>query len=437
MQRRIAQYISRHTLMPDGAKVLVTLSGGADSVALLHILRKLEYNCIAVHCNFHLRGEESMRDQNFVEELCRRLHTPLQIVDFDTEEYAKEKKISTEMAARELRYTAFERIRSEQQADAIAVAHHRDDSAETLLLNLMRGCGIRGLHGIRPKNGYIIRPLLCVGKEDILQYLKEENEQYVTDSTNLSSDYTRNKIRLELVPLMAQINPSIRQSIAETSERIAEAEEIYSQAINQAIERVTDGKTIDIVKLKQERAPRTILHEILSPYGFNSAQTDTIFENIDSDSGRRYPATEWKVIKDREKLLIAPIGKKFGETITLPREGKIETPYGILSIRREIFCGVIHKQRNTATLDAAKIAQPLILRSTKRGDRFHPFGMKGTKLVSDYLTDCKRNIIEKEQQFVVTDANDNIVWLVNERPSANHSVKHHTSDVIILEWENE
>lgn len=433
MVDKISKYISEHKLLSDGDKVIATLSGGADSVALLHILRRLGYNCIAVHCNFHLRGDESMRDQHFVEELCKHLNIPLYVIDFDTELYARENKLSIEMAARTLRYKEFEKIRLEESATAIAVAHHRDDSAETLLLNLMRGCGIRGLHGIRPKNGHIIRPLLCIGRNDILQYLQDRGIEYVIDSTNLSSDYTRNKVRLELLPLMAQINPSIEETIADTAERLAEAEEIYNQAIEEATGRVLSDSTIDISKLKQEKAPGTLLYELLSPYGFNSAQVRDILANIDSESGRRYKAAEWEVIKDRERLIITPKGEEFSK-IPLPQEGEVSTPHGLLRIDRNIYNGTIPKQRNIATLDTAKIEFPLTLRNTKKGDRFHPFGMRGTKLISDYLTDRKRSIIEKEQQLVVTDANDNILWLVGERPSAICSVGNNTTEVITLEW---
>lgn len=433
MLHKISKYISCNKLLSEGDKVLIALSGGADSVALLHILRRLGYNCIAVHCNFHLRGDESMRDQHFVEELCKHLNIPLYVIDFDTELYARENKLSIEMAARTLRYKEFEKIRLEESATAIAVAHHRDDSAETLLLNLMRGCGIRGLHGIRPKNGHIIRPLLCIGRNDILQYLQDRGIEYVIDSTNLSSDYTRNKVRLELLPLMAQINPSIEETIADTAERLAEAEEIYNQAIEEATGRVLSDSTIDISKLKQEKAPGTLLYELLSPYGFNSAQVRDILANIDSESGRRYKTAEWEVIKDRERLIITPKREGFSK-IPLPQEGEVSTPQGLLRIDRNIYNGTIPKQRNIATLDTAKIEFPLTLRNTKKGDRFHPFGIRGTKLISDYLTDRKRSIIEKEQQLVVTDANNNILWLVGERPSAICSVGNNTTEVITLEW---
>ncbi len=434
MQHTVARYIARHTLLPDGARVLVALSGGADSVALLHILHRLRYDCIAVHCNFHLRGEESMRDQYFVEALCKRLNIPLQIVEFDTEKYARKNKVSIEMAARTQRYTAFEQIRTQQKALAIAVAHHRDDSAETLLLNLMRGCGLRGLHGIRPRNGYIIRPLLCIDRSDILQYLKVCGEKYITDSTNLKSDYTRNKIRLEILPLMAQINPSILQTLAETAERIAEAENIYDSALRESITHIYSGNRIDLEAIKNEPSPQTLLHEILAPLGFNSAQTADIIGSIDSGCGQCYKSADYTVIKDRNQLIVTPNGEQFGQTITLPQEGDTSTPYGTIRVRKEPFDGTIPKQHNIATLDARKVALPLILRPTKRGDRFAPFGMRGSKLVSDYLTDRKRSIIEKQRQFVVTDAHDNILWLVDERPSAKCSIDGQTTEVICLEW---
>ena len=211
---KVEKYIAKHNLLTKEKSVLVALSGGADSVALLVALLKLEYRIEAVHCNFHLRGEESNRDETFVRELCQRRGVKLHVIEFDTTQYAKEKGISIEMAARELRYDAFEKLRKETGAGAIAVAHHMDDSAETILLNLVRGTGIKGLHGIQPKNGYIVRPLLCVGREEIIDYLKWRNEQFVTDSTNLTSDYTRNKIRLEIIPKLAEINPSIKENLS-------------------------------------------------------------------------------------------------------------------------------------------------------------------------------------------------------------------------------
>lgn len=436
MIHKVEKYIAKNMLLTPGSKVLVALSGGADSVALLAVLLRLGYRCEAMHCNFHLRGEESNRDELFVTELCARHNVPLHTVHFDTAAYAKEQGISIEMAARELRYAAFEEQRAKIGADAIAVAHHRDDSAETLLLNLLRGTGIKGLCGIQPKNGYIVRPLLCVGRADIIDYLKWRNETFVTDSTNLTNDYTRNKIRLDIIPRLAEINPSVIESLAATANRLRETEQIYNRAIKEATSRVMSGNTINISALKKETAPQTLLHEILSPLGFNSTQVANISETIESEGCREVTNREWRIIKERGTLLIVPNEEQEEYTLSLPAEGCIETGRGTLIIERLSFDGNIPKESNRAMLDTSKLKKPLTLRSVRKGDRFAPFGMRGTKLVSDYLTDRKRSIIEKRQQLVVTDATDAIVWLVDERPAAPYCVKSSTKEVVLLEWKS-
>lgn len=431
---KVESFISRHDLLTPGAKVLVALSGGADSVALLLALIKLGYKCEAVHCNFHLRDAESDRDEQFVRQLCDRKGIKLTVTHFDTTAYAKEKAISIEMAARELRYNLFEELRISSDAEAIAVAHHRDDSAETMLLNLIRGTGIKGLRGIRPKNGYIVRPLLCVGRNDILDYLKWRKEEYVTDSSNFTCDYTRNKIRLELIPLMAQINPSILESLAATATRLGECESIYNKAIEEAIKRVKKENVIDIVQLKKETSPATLLHEILSPLGFNSTQTGNMLTALDSDGCREIANREWRIVKEHDRLVILPQKDNKPFHGTLPDEGVLDTPTGTLHIATKPFSGDIPRESNSVYLDYDSLNFPLTLRSTERGDRFAPFGMHGTKLVSDYLTDKKRSTEQKEQQLVVTDADGTIVWLVNERLAAPFCIKESTKRVIHLVW---
>ena len=434
MKYKVEKFIEKHQLLEKKTPVLVALSGGADSVALLLVLHNLGYRCEAIHCNFHLRGEESNRDEEFTTALCKKIGIALHIVHFDTAEHAKEHSISIEMAARELRYEAFEKQRAQIGAQAITVAHHRDDSAETLLLNLIRGTGIKGLRGIQPKNGYIIRQLLCVGREDIIEYLKWRGEEFVTDSTNLTSDYTRNKIRLEVIPKLAEINPSIKESLAQTAQRISEAELIYRHAIEETVKRVKKENTIDIELLRREVAPTTLLHEILSPLGFNSAQVEDIYNSIESEGSRQFTTTEWCVTKDRNRFIITPKEGFEQADTTLPHEGYVETPQGVITVTQAEFNGDIPKQRNIACLDFEKLHLPLTLRNTRNGDRFAPFGMRGTKLVSDYLTDRKKSLIEKQAQLVVTDAKGEIVWLVDERPSARCCIGESTKRVLILEW---
>ena len=234
MRDVVRAYIEKYRLLTENRPVLVGVSGGADSIALLTILVESGYSCIAAHCNFHLRGDESLRDEQFVREYARKLDVPFLMTDFDTRKYAADRHLSIEMAARELRYGWFEEQRAATGAQAVAVAHHRDDSVETLLMNLVRGTGIRGMSGIRPRNGFVVRPLLAVSREDILEWLAGRGLTYVTDSTNLSDAYTRNFIRLRVLPLLKEINPSVKDAIARTSEHLSAAEAVYLHVVEEA-----------------------------------------------------------------------------------------------------------------------------------------------------------------------------------------------------------
>lgn len=434
MIHKVAKYIQQKELMSEGAKVLVAFSGGADSVALLIVLKRLGYDCEALHCNFHLRGEESLRDEMFVRDLCKREGVKLTVVHFDTAAYAAEKGISIEMAAREQRYEAFESHRKECGATAIAVAHHRNDSAETMLLNLVRGTGLKGLHGIQPKNGYVVRPLLCVERNEIVEYLKWRGTGYVTDSTNLESEFTRNRIRLQIIPLLQEINPSIIESLAATSERLGEAEKLYAKGIEEGIARVKNGNIIELAALEREPSPQALLHEILWPIGFNSSQINDILQSIDGESGRTFTGKHWQVVKDRTTLIITP-NEDCSINTELPCNGTVETAQGRLLCTTAEFSGTIERKKEIATIDCDKVQMPLTLRNREEGDRFTPFGMRGSKLVSDYLTDRKKSLIDKQRQLVVTDATGKIVWLVGERLAACGAVDDSTKSVMRIEWQ--
>ncbi|WP_321426868.1 tRNA lysidine(34) synthetase TilS [uncultured Bacteroides sp.] len=420
---QIAQYIEKEKLFGLKDKVLIALSGGADSVALLRVMVYLGYTCEAAHCNFHLRGEESERDESFVRRLCKKMNVPLHVIHFDTSGYAAQHQVSIEMAARELRYDWFEKLRKEQNADVIAVAHHRDDSVETLLLNLIRGTGINGLTGIHPKNNHVVRPLLTVSREDILAYLKGMEQDYVTDSTNLQDEYTRNKIRLNLLPMMETINPSIKSSLFSTASHLLDASVIYNKVIEEGKERVLTEEGISIEKLLAEPSPRALLFEILYPLGFNSAQADDIFLSLDRQSGRRFFSSSWMVVRDRTHLLIKDVSLQAAETEDKPVIKEERFPY-----TTEF---VIPRDKKTACFDADKINNPFTLRKWKAGDKFVPFGMKGKKNVSDYLTDAKFSILEKENMYVLC-SGEQIVWLVGERTDNRFRIDKDTKNVLLL-----
>lgn len=405
-KRDVEKFIDQKSLFERCDKVLVALSGGADSVALLRVLDALGYQCECAHCNFHLRGEESNRDEAFVQQLCQKFDIPLHVTHFDTTDYAHTKRISIEMAARELRYQWFETLRQSIGASVIAVAHHRDDSVETFLLNLIRGTGINGLKGIAPKNGFVVRPLLQESRENILDYLQHLNQEYVTDSTNLQDEYMRNKIRLNLLPLMQELNPSISESIAATAERLADAALIYNKEREMAIQRVMKGeKVISISALLDETAPSSLLFELLHPYGFNSSQIKDIYQSLFGQSGRRFHSSQWEVLRDRDSLILHSFSGE--ETDHVPPTLTYET----VDITPEF---IIPRDKHIACLDADKVTLPLTVRKWQAGDKFTPLGMKGKKNVSDYLTDRKFTLFQKGHQYVACQG-DKIVWLIGER----------------------
>ena len=435
---RVKQYIGTNRLLKSGSLVIVGVSGGADSTALLKVLLALGYRCIAVHCNFHLRGAESDRDQRFVEDLCHMFGVELITFSYDTVLYAKQKGISIEMAARELRYADFEKVMKEHGASAICIAHHRDDSVETLLLNLIRGTGLRGLTGIKPKNGHIIRPLLCVSRQEIEEYLKEIDQPYITDSTNLETDYTRNKIRLELLPLMRRINPNVDSSIESTALHLQQAYAFYNQAIEQARAQVVTADesnlAIDIAKLKTVPSAQALLFEILSPLGFNDAQITDVAASLDSQTGTGFASATHRIVKDRDAFIVSPIrAKAFSNIAFSAKDGvSIDLSDGMtLSVSTAPADAPISKAPSVGSFDADLIDGPLLIREWKEGDWFIPFGMKGRKLISDYLTDNKISAADRKKQLVIT-YNDDIIWVVGLRSDNRYRIDKNTTRQLIL-----
>lgn len=434
--QKITNFILQYKLLQTDGKYLVALSGGADSVALLRVMLYLHVDVEACHCNFHLRGKESDRDETFCIELCRQLNVPLHRIHFDTKEYASLHKVSLEMAARELRYQYFEQLRADIHANDICVAHHRDDQVETVLMNLIRGTGIKGLTGISPRRGHIIRPLLDVSKEEILQFLSSISQPYITDSSNLVDDVVRNKLRLNVLPKLKEINPAVYDNIASTSRHITEAEKMLVQYTNQLLVPLNEKKGITEINktwLLKQSSPEYLLHTIIAPLGFSGKVIDSIIANIEH-VGKTWESETHIILIDRDNFFIQ--AKK---SILEFKPFKIleEGNYCFLQnkkIKVSLYpCEPLFtpsKERGRITLDASLVKFPLTLRRYTNGDRFQPFGMKSTKLVSDYLTDRKKTLFEKQQQLVLTDANGMIIWLVNERTSDKVKINESTSKVL-------
>ncbi len=434
LNRIIEKYIRQNDLLRKDGKYLVALSGGADSVSLLLILKSLGYQIEAVHCNFHLRGEESDRDERFCVDLCAEESIPLHRVHFETQAYAELHKVSTEMAARELRYKYFEQLRMDMQADDICVAHHRDDSVETILLNLVRGTGIQGLTGIAPRNGHLIRPLLCVGRLDLEDYLSQRGQKFVTDSTNLVDDVRRNKIRLRVIPLLKEINPKAVENIYKSSLYLREVENAALSTVESGL---LEDKKILFERLRTTPSPEFSLWYVLKDFHFSSSQIREMLEAVDSQSGKEWHSDSHIVVTDRDGFVIDKLKKQETLSMKIIEEGNYVLPNSklrleIRSVRKaEDFC--IDKRKNVAMLDAELVKFPLTVRNIMTGDSFTPFGMKGTKLVSDFLTDLKKDILSKRGQLVVTDGSGNILWVVNERPDNRFRITVKTRNILILE----
>ena len=419
---------------------LVALSGGADSVALLLMMREAGYRTEAVHCNFHLRGAESDRDEAFVVALCENLGVVLHRVHFDTESYARLHKLSIETAARELRYGYFDRLRHDVGAEAVAVAHHLDDQAETVLMNLVRGTGIRGLGGMRPRNGHIVRPLLDVSRQEIEHWLSLRHQPYVTDSTNLGDEAMRNRFRHHVIPLLLSLNPSAVENISRMAAHMQSVESIYEGAVEEARRRVTtvsgDRLSIDIARLKAERGWSVLLYEIVRPYGFSPSQCEQLSSLADAPSGRLLASATHQLVVDRRCLLLVPLAEPL-RPCRIPEPGIYCLSDGRrLSVRLvDVDASfAVSRVRDAATLDASSVRFPLTLRPVSPGDRFVPYGMTGSKLVSDYLTDRRIPLPDKRSQLVLEDASDRIVWLVNERTDNRFRIRPASLKALVIGW---
>lgn len=448
MESKIQKFIKLHNLLEQDKPVLAGISGGADSVALALVLKQLGYALAAVHCNFHLRGEESERDEQFVRDFCLQQDIPLYVKDFQTEEYAKEKKISIEMAARELRYAYFHELMKSTKISVLAVAHHQNDQAETLLINLIRGTGIHGLRGMLPKNGETVRPMLCVTREEILDYLAEKGQEFVTDSTNLSTDYTRNKIRLELLPYLKTLNPSIISTLNHTALNLSEAENLYNRQVCAEIQNLilSDSYTLGETPLLLKRLNnpmksaemKPVWHEILFPYGFTETQVENILSLNITDCGKVFYANNWELIVDRDEVILRKKNEEDFEDILIYDTDVYATFLEVkvnIDIHKRKYYPVIEKESRVALLDYDKLTFPLQIRKVQAGDKFVPLGMKGKKLISDFLTDQKAKSWEKKDQLILCDAQGEILWVIGRRISGKYAISDKTQKIYRMELE--
>ena len=436
MLNKIKRFIASEHLLRVDALYLVALSGGADSVALLLCLKELGYRVEAVHCNFRLRGEESMRDERFCEELCQRENIPLHKVHFDTQSYADLHKVSIEMAARELRYHYFFQLKEALKAEGICVGHHKEDSVETILINLVRGTGLSGLMGIRPRKNDIIRPLLCVTRHEIEDYLRRHASTFVTDSTNLVDDVVRNKIRLNILPQLTEINPSVTEAILTTANHLSDVEAIVQESLKEALEKAVHffysessvsqssmsnhSFQLDLSVVRVFPSPAYLLFYILKPLGFSSSQIAEMVAHLGGQTGQLWYSSTHELTHDRGFFMVLPREGGEPRTLVIPETGRYVYDEQLslrLTERTLAPSSTVSFSKNPTIvdLDASSIRFPLTLRRVAEGDRFTPLGMRGSQLVSDFLTNLKRNRFEKRNQLVILDATGTILWVLGLR----------------------
>ena len=430
--KKVSLFIESHGLLQPGQRCLAALSGGADSIAMTLILKQLGYSVEAVHCNFHLRGDESKRDELFVQDFCRDQGIELHRAHFDTRTYAQLHGISIEMAARELRYGYFRRLLNDTNITTLCVAHHRDDNVETMLINLIRGTGIHGLVGIRPLNNYVVRPLLCLDRHEIEIFLQQQKQSFVIDSTNLVADVMRNKIRLNLLPMLKDINPSVVESLQHTAEQMAQAEKVYDEYVRFSIEKLVENDTMCINELRACASPDIILYEWLRTYGFSPATIRQLSQHLDANTGTSWSSQTHEIAIDRGRLIVESKPVSELPVMKIPEEGNYiyqSDSKFVITVSSDLQ---ILRDRNHACLDASKVTFPLTIRPTKEGDRFVPLGMKGSRLLSDFLTDQKLSVFERRRQLVVTDASNTIIWVVGHRPDQRFCITENTLQRLLI-----
>ena len=417
-------------------KCLLTVSGGMDSMVMCDLFFKAGYPFVVAHCNFNLRGKESDGDEQFVKALAEKYKVEVFTKSFPTKEYADQKNVSIQLAARELRYAWFEELRKEKGLHLVATAHHLNDNIETIIYNLIKGTGIRGLRGIPVRQENIVRPLLFASRDEIAAYQKENEIAYREDSSNADDKYTRNKIRHLLIPFMKEINPSLEKTFADKIELFTELEALYEKQVNKPVRGLflqrKEDIYIPILKLKKIRNAATILFEYLKDYGFNAEQVDDMLANLDRTPGKQFLTEKARIIKDRRFFILTGLTQKDFTTRLIQKEdAEVQLPDAHLklsSIKREDL--KISTDKNQAFIDLAKLEFPLIVRHWKQGDYFYPFGMKmKKKKLKKFFTDQKIAINEKETIWVI-ESNQKIVWVAGHRIDERFRVEENTRQVL-------
>jgi tRNA(Ile)-lysidine synthase len=427
--------ITQYKLFTKKDSLLLAMSGGPDSVVLAHLLKEAGYNFSIAHCNFQLRGIDSTKDEIFCRQLAEKMNVRYYTTTFNTRAYAKTHKLSIQLAARNLRYEWFNTLLKEHKITYLVTAHHAGDTVETILINLLRGTGIRGVKGISRKNGAIVRPLLDFSKQEILNFVKEKKIAFRLDKSNLDDKYERNFLRLKVIPALKKINPSLEVTFAENSVRFAQEagllDELLSTKQKQLVAVKGDSLTIHLGKLNKEIYRETILHHILGPFGFNAAMLASILNSVDSGraTGKMFYTASHRLTINRSEMPVEPLSPKSKKAIVI---------HSMDELRHNQFFRVKTVKKFTLPaasellLNPAQLIFPLVVRHKATGDKFKPFGMKGFKLLSDYMREEKMSAFEKEKCRLLVNGNGEIIWVIGHRSDERYRVDKNNTEFLHL-----
>jgi tRNA(Ile)-lysidine synthase len=440
MKQQFLNFLSEKLELSGKDKILLAVSGGADSMVMLDLFVKTGFQVGVAHCNFHLRGQESDLDEKLVEEIAKKHKLPFYRIDFETKKHAQNNGISIEMAARELRYQWFERISKDFDYQHIAIAHHQDDIIETFFINLTRGTGIKGLSGIKEKNGNIIRPLLFTNRKEILSYAEKNSLKYRFDASNDDTNIIRNKFRHEILPKLKEVNPAAFDNILQTIEHLRSAEAIMLNKVEEVKKSlfITENGLIrvNIKKLKELNPLESYLFELLRPFDFNSAQTMDICKSLGAESGKSFYSSTHMLVKDRDELIITALNERTTAQFEITES---DTLIDLLNGQQLAIKKIskddgfkIPTDSQIAAIDLDKLKFPLRIRGWEEGDYFFPLGMDKKKKLSDFFIDQKMSLVEKQSACLLLSDNE-IVWTMGKRLDNRFKITASTQNILLLE----